>query len=153
MWFWQIKSCSPKHITFENSIPQKIPLVFWDGLKYDYHCIMKDLRVWRRIYCLGENAGNYKNFWVVITKEVKRIDKNGEQISKTISYIIEFIDSTNVMASLLSKLVDSFAEGVYKIKCKQGDDTKKYKRCAIKYKDCEWCLEYANVKKGFNTNK
>ena len=50
------------------------------------------------------------------------------------------------MASLLSNLVNNLDEGIHKIKFKYGNDNKKCEPCGIKYKDCEYCLEYANVK-------
>ena len=39
--------------------------------------------------------------WVTvpIEKEVTRIDKNGEEVKKNISYILQFIDSVRFMAS------------------------------------------------------
>ena len=37
-----------------------------------------------------------------IEKEVTRIDKNGEEITKNIYYILQFIDSGKFMASSLS---------------------------------------------------
>ena len=50
------------------------------------------------------------------------------------------------MASSLSNLVDNLAEGTYKIKCKHRYDNKKCEACGIKYKDCDWCLQYTNDK-------
>ena len=38
-------------------------------------------------------------FTVPIEKEVTRTDKNGEEITKNISYILQFIDSARFMAS------------------------------------------------------
>ena len=35
-----------------------------------------------------------------------KIDKNGEEISKNISYILQFIDSTRFIGSSLSNLVN-----------------------------------------------
>ena len=49
-------------------------------------------------------------------KEAARIDKNGEEVTKNISYILQFIDSTRFMASLLSNLVNNFSQGIHKIK-------------------------------------
>ena len=45
---------------------------------------------------LGENTEKYITFTVPIDKEVTKIYKNGEEITKNISYIlyIQFIDST-----------------------------------------------------------
>ena len=48
----------------------------------------------------------YKTFSVPKTKEVKSIGKNGEQITKSIFYRLQFIDSTRFMASLSSNLDD-----------------------------------------------
>ena len=50
------------------------------------------------------------------------------------------------MASSLSNLVINLAEGVHDIKCKYGHDNKNCETCGIKYKDCECCVEYTNVK-------
>ena len=53
------------------------------------------------------------------------------------------------MANFFSNLVDNPAEGIHKIKCKQGHDNNKCETCGIKYKDCKCCLEYTNVKDFF----
>ena len=37
-------------------------------------------------------------------KEVTRIDKNGEEITKNISYILQFIDGAPFMTSLLKAI-------------------------------------------------
>ena len=94
-------------------------MVFHNKLNYDYHFIIKQLAKEFQIEfnCLGENTEKYKTFSVPITKEVKRIDKNGEKITKTISYKLQLIDSARFMASSLSNLVDNLAEGIPKIKC------------------------------------
>ena len=42
--------------------------------------------------CLGENTEKYITFSVTIQKEVTRIGKKGEQIIKTISSWLKFID-------------------------------------------------------------
>ena len=94
-------------------------MVFHNKLNYDYHFIIKQLAKEFQIEFnyLGENTEKYKTFSVPITKEVKRIDKNGEKITKTISYKLQLIDSARFMASSLSNLVDNLAEGIHKIKC------------------------------------
>ena len=66
--------------------------------------------------------------------------KNGEEITKNISYILQFIDSTRYMASLLSNLVNNLSEGV---------DDKKCEICGIKYKYCDCLFEYINCKNDF----
>ena len=50
------------------------------------------------------------------------------------------------MENLLSNLFDDLAEGIHRIKYKNGNDNKKFKTCGIKYQDCDSCLEYINVK-------
>ena len=50
------------------------------------------------------------------------------------------------MASSLANLVDKLTEIIHKIKCKYGDDNKKCQTCGTKYKDCQFCLKYKNVK-------
>ena len=47
-----------------------------------------------------------------------RIDKNGEEITKNISYISQFIDSARFMASSLSNLANNLSEGLPRIQCK-----------------------------------
>ena len=79
-------------------------------------------------------------------KEVMRTDKNGEKITKNISYIVQFIDSARFMASSLSNLVNNFFEKIHRIKCKYRHDDKKCETCRIKYKYCDCFLEYINFK-------
>ena len=66
------------------------------------------------------NNEKFITFTIPIEKEVMRIDKNGEQITKNISYLVQFIDSATFMASSLSNLVNNLFEGIHKIKCKYG---------------------------------
>ena len=42
--------------------------------------------------------------------------------TKTISYRLQFIDSARFIGTLLPNLVDNLAEGIHKIKCKNGHD-------------------------------
>ena len=66
-------------------------------------------------------------FTVPIEKEVTRIDKNGEKITKTISSRLQFIDSARFMASSLTDHLNNLAEGIHRIKCKYGHDNKNVK--------------------------
>ena len=66
----------------------------------------------------------------MIEKEIRKVDKDGNEDVTTISYKIKFIDSAGFMASSLSNLVDDLAEGIKNIKgIKKG--IKKY--CNKKY--------------------
>ena len=94
-------------------------MVFHNGSNYDYHFIKKELveEFKKQFTCLGENTEKYITFTVPIEKEVTKIDKNGEEITKNISYILQFIDSARFMASSLSNLVNNLFEGIHRIKC------------------------------------
>ena len=102
-------------------------MVFHNGWNYDYDLIMEELakEFEREFDLLGENiekhkTGKYKTFPVPIENEVKRIDKNWEDITKTIYYKLQFIDGTRTMTSLISNLVDNLAEGILKINANMG---------------------------------
>ena len=85
-------------------------------------------------------------FIVPIEKEIRRIDKNGEEITKNICYILQFIDSTKFMARSSSNLFNNLSEGIHKIKCEHGCNDKNCETCRIKYKYCHCILEYTNFK-------
>ena len=65
-------------------MPKKIPIVFHNGSNYDCHVIIKELaeQFKKQFTCLGENTEKYIVFTVLIEKEVTRIEKNGEEITK-----------------------------------------------------------------------
>ena len=134
--------------SLKYSVLKKIPLVFHNGSNYDYHFIIKELadEFRKQFTCLGENAAKYIAFTVQIEKEVTRIDKYGEEITKNTSYILQFFDSTRFMASSVSNLVNSLFEAIYRIKCNLGHDDKKCETCGIKNKYCNCFLEYTNFK-------
>ena len=112
---------------FKNSVPEKIPIVFHNGSNYDYHFIIIVLaeEFKKQFTCLGESTEKYITFTVPIEKGVTRIDKNGEEITKNISYILQVIDSARFMASSLSNLANNLSEGIHRIKCKHGHGEKK----------------------------
>ena len=68
----------------KDSVPEKIPIVFYNGSNYDYHFIMKELaeESKKQFTCLGKNSKKYITFTVLIEKKVTRIDKNGKKIQK-----------------------------------------------------------------------
>ena len=74
-------------------------------------------------------------FLVPIEREVKRVDENGKEITKTISYKLQFVENARFLASSLSNLVNSLAKGIHKIKCKGQNDNKICETCRIKNKD------------------
>ena len=103
------------------SVPKKKPIIFHNESNYDYHFIIKELaeEFKKQCTCLEENTEKYITFTVPIEKEVTRMDKNGE-VTKNISYVLQFIDSPRFMASSLSNLANNLAEGTHRIKCKYG---------------------------------
>ena len=72
------------------SVPKKISIAFHNGLNYDYHFIIKELaeEFKKPFTCLAENTEKYITFSIPIDKKVTRIDKDGEEITKTISHIL-----------------------------------------------------------------
>ena len=58
-------------------------------------------------------------------KEVIRIDKNGEDVTKNISCILQIIGSTRGRASSVSTLVNNLSEGIHKLKSKYKSDNVK----------------------------
>ena len=65
--------------------------------------------------------------WIPIKKEVKRIDKNGEEIATNISYILQFIDSARFMASSLLNLVNNLLMQFIKLNVNTDTMTKNVK--------------------------
>ena len=111
----EVQLCNLKY-----SIPKEVLMVFHIGLNYDYHFIIKEIAKTfeEEFNCLGENTKKYKIFSVPIAKEATRIDQNGKEIMKTMSYKLQLIESARFMVSSLSNLVDNLAKGIHKIKCK-----------------------------------
>ena len=109
--------------------------MFHNKSNYDYHFIIKGLpeEYKKQFTCLGENTEKYITFTVPIEREVTKIDKNGEDIPKNISYILQCIDSATVMASSLLNLVNNHSEGIHIIKCKFGHDEKRCETCEIDF--------------------
>ena len=60
--------------------------------------------------------------------EIRKVDKNVDEDTITISFKIKCIDSARFMASSLSNFVDNLVEGIHKIKCK-------YCNCFLEYED------------------
>ena len=83
------------------NVPNEILIAFHNGSNYDYHFIMKELanEFKGKSECLGENTEKYKTFSVSIKKEIKKINKNGNEDITTVSYKIKFIDSARFLAS------------------------------------------------------
>ena len=101
------------------SVPKKIPTVSHSGSNYNFHFIIKEIaeEFKKQFTCLGENTEKHITSTVPIEKEVARIDKNGKEITKKISYILQFVDSARFLPISLSNLVNNLSEGLHRIKC------------------------------------
>ena len=130
----------------KNSILKEVSVVCHNGSSYDYHFIIKELleEFEKQFTCLGKNTEKCITLSVPIQKEITRIDTNVEEVIKKIFCKLQFMHST------LSNLVNNLAQRIYKTKCNNQYDNKKYKTWGIKYKDCESFLEYTNLKRWFN---
>ena len=105
----------------------------------------------KQFTCLGKNIEKYITTYltthkntVPTKKEVTKINKNGEEVTKNISYILRFIDIARFMASSLLNLVNNISQGIHRNKCKFGHDNEKCETCGIKYKYRNCFLEYTN---------
>ena len=65
--------------------------------------------------CLWKNSEKYITFTVSIEKEVTRIDKNRNEIIKTSSSRLKFIDGAGLMTNSLSNLINILANEVQKL--------------------------------------
>ena len=121
-------------------VPKKIPIALHNGSSYDYRFVIKELaeEFKKQFTCLGENNEKHINFTVSIEKKVTRIDKNGVEITKNLSYILQVIDNARFMISSLSIFVNNLSKGIHKTKCKYGCVDKKCEICWIKYKYCDF---------------
>ena len=79
----------------------KIPVGFLNWLHYYYHFIIKELAndFKGEFEYLAEKTEKYKTFSVLISKKVKRFDKDGNKSVITISYKIKFTDKARFMAN------------------------------------------------------
>ena len=100
------------------SIPKEILTIFDNRSNYHYHFIIKELpeEAEGQFTCLGVNSEKHISFSVPIEKEHTRSYKEGKEIAKASSYILQFTDSTKCIASSLSNLVNTLTEWIHKIK-------------------------------------
>ena len=126
-------------------VPKKIPIVFHNGSKYDYHLVIKKLveQFEGEFECLGENTEKYITFSVPLKKE-----DDGK-----ITYKLKYIDSYRFMSTSLSNLVDNLS-GVYDIECKKCMERKQtmlncefvgFKNGRLNYKCKECKISYTKV--------
>ena len=121
------------------NVPKKIPIVPHNGYNYDYQFIkkiqQKDLK-----HNLVVQEKDLKIYNIYSSnRKFTSIAKNGEEIIKNLSYMLQFIDSVRFLTSLLSNLVNNFSERIHRIKYKLKQDDKK---CEIEY--CGICGNVRN---------
>ena len=93
---------------------------------------------------MGRIQESTKIFSVPIEKEVPKVDNDAIE---SISYKIKCIDSARFMATSLSALANSLAEGIHKIKYKDCVCFLEYESIieySIKYKGTSWNKHYPN---------
>ena len=101
-------------------------MIFHNRSNYRYCFIIRKLakEFQEEFNFLGENTEKHKIFSAPIAKEIKKIDKNEKEITKTISYKLQFIHSAKFVASSLSNIVDNLAERIHKTNCKYQHENK-----------------------------
>ena len=98
------------------------------------------------------------NVFLIIDKQVTKVDKEWNENIITISYKTNFIDRARLIASSLSDFVDGLTEGIHNIKCNDWDcflESECVKYNLIKYKCLYFNKQYSNnidkeLKKRFN---
>ena len=101
-------------------ISKNVPVAFDNGSTYDYHFIIKELskEFEKQSECLGENIEKYITFSVPITKEITKIDKDGnDDKTVSISYKLQFIDSFRFMSTSFSSVFDELSDELHSNKC------------------------------------
>ena len=84
------------------NVPKEIPVVFHNGLNYNYYFVIKELE--------KEFEGQFGNEDIITT-----------------TYKIKFINSIRFLVSSLWNLVDNLEEGTHTIKCKDCNCFLEYK--------------------------
>ena len=72
--------------------------------------------------------------------------KNGDEIAKRLSFRLECIDNTRLLASSLLNLVNNLLKEFIKLNVNTETMIKKCKNCRVKYKYCNSFVEYKNIK-------
>ena len=73
---------------------KNIYIVFHEESNYNYNFVIKELsQEFKKWFTYLGDSTEYITITVPIEREVTRIGKNGEEIIKNISYILQFIDS------------------------------------------------------------
>ena len=86
----------------------------------------------KQFTCLGGNTKKYITFTVALEKEVTRINKNGEKITKkAYNYILQITSYNSLIAQDLwqahYQILSIIFERVHRIKCKYEQHDKKVK--------------------------
>ena len=128
------------------SVPIKVPIVFYNGCNYDYNFIIKDLakEFEQKFNGLGENIEKYITFSITIEKEVIRIDKSGEGITKAIFFKLQFIDSARFLQGHYQIIFIILLEKFRELNVNIGLIIKNMIK--IKYKHYEFLLDYTKFK-------
>ena len=88
MWLYKgIWGATQSICNLKFSLPKDITIVFHNGSNYDHHFRKRELakEFEKQFNCLGKNTEKYITSTVPIAKEVRKIDKSGEEITKNIS--------------------------------------------------------------------
>ena len=100
---WEHKGAAHSICNLRYRVYKEISIVFHNESNYDNHFIKEEFaeEFENQFTCLAKNIEKYITFSVPIEKEVTRIYKNGEDITKTIPYRLQLINSARFMASPL----------------------------------------------------
>ena len=72
----------------------------------------------------------------------------GKKLQKIYLIFYSLLIAQDLWQAHYGKLINNLSEGRHRIKCKLGHNDKKCETCGIKFKYCNFFLEYANSKDG-----
>ena len=80
-------------------MPKKVSIVFHNGSKYNYYFIIKELTV---EFKKQNTEKILKIYNLYSSNRKRRIDKNGEEITQNISYLLQFIEEKKLQKLYLT---------------------------------------------------
>ena len=102
------------------NVANEIPVIFHNGWNHNYY-YHKRIDKFVFLNVLEKIRTKYKTFSVSIKKEIRKVEKDGNEVFTTDFYKIKFMNIPRFIASSSSDSVDHLAEEIHKVKCKDFD--------------------------------
>ena len=138
----EYKSAANSICNLKYSVSKRILIFFHNASNYDYRFIMKELaeEFRKQFTYLGGNTEKYRAFTVLIEKDVTRIDKNGEEITKIYLPYYSLLTAQDLWQAHYQILSIIFLKKFIALNVNLDKMKKKCETCGIKYKHCDCFL-------------